>query len=146
MFVLLKSPPFREWNSAAAYCCANQPQAATPAVMKAVETASATDGNRNHPDRKREKSLSRITWIAAVALAASPHRSNANVTEPIVQRTASGGHSGGAGQSPVTSQGVATQWRPVTIVPAASQTKTMNAEAKGTAIWPSVRQRRALKA
>src|SRR5215475_9364896 len=105
--------------------------------MTATDTASASDADLNQTARYREKSLSRITWLAATALAASAHTSNANVTEPIVQRMASGGHSAGAGQSPVTSHGVATQCRPVTIV-------TMNAAPTGTAILPSVRQRRPL--
>src|SRR5215471_5222003 len=57
---------------------------------------------------------------------------------------ASGGHSAGAGQSPVTSHGVATQCRPVAIVAATSQIPTMKVAPNGTAILPSVRQRRPL--
>src|SRR5215475_14638898 len=104
--------------------------------MTATDTASASDADLNQTARYREKSLSRITWLAATALAASAHTSNANVTDPIVQRMASGGHSAGAGQSPVTSHGVATQWRPVTSVAATSQSPTISAAAKGMQIRP----------
>src|SRR5262252_5478343 len=95
--------------------------------MTATDTATASAADLNQTARYREKSLSRITWLAATALAASAHTKSANVTDPIVQRMASGGHSAGAGQSPVTSHGVATHWRPVTIVPATSQVPTMMA-------------------
>src|SRR5262245_27845536 len=114
--------------------------------MTATETASANDADLNQTARYRERSLSRITWLAATALASSAQASSANVTDPIVQRMASGGHSAGAGQSPVTSHGVATQWRPVAMVPAMSQMPTIDAAATGIRMYPSVRHCRARNA
>src|SRR6266576_1606915 len=132
-FVVLNSPPFRAWKSDAAYCSANQPHARTPTAIAATELASSIEGAVNQRRRRFDKSLRRMACLTLIALTMSPTVIRTNVTELRAQRVARGGQLCGAVQSPVTSQGVGTQWPPLALADAAIQASVNNAAQGGTA-------------
>src|SRR5216117_2929367 len=85
-FVLLNNPPFRAWNSDAAYCWTKKPQVNTPSAISATEAANNTDGALNQKRRSFDKSVRRMASRRHTALKISPTIIRTNVTEPKLQR------------------------------------------------------------
>jgi len=101
--------------------------------MTATDPASSVEGTVNQSRRCFDKSLRRMACLTLIALTMSPAIIRTSVTELRVQRVARGGQFCGAVQSPVTSQGVGTQWLLFALAAAAIHASVTSAAQSGTA-------------
>src|SRR5947207_15117066 len=101
--------------------------------MTATDTASRVEGTENHKRPYLDKSQRRMACLTLNALTTTPAIIRTSVTELRIQRVARGGQFCGAVQSPVTSQGVGTQWLLFALAAAAIHASVTSAAQSGTA-------------